>query len=292
MLSNEPVEIRTAVVPAAGLGTRFLPASKAIPKPLATVVDRPAVQWVVEEAVAAGLTRIALVIGPGQEVIAEHFGHHAELEAVLDAKGKTELADDMRRIADMAEIHVIIQEEPLGLGHAVACGRAVTGDERFAVLLADDLMHPQSPVLREMVQRASDEDTSVIACMRVDARQISLYGCVELAEDGEHVIDVVEKPKPEEAKSDLAVIGRYVFTPGIYDALDRIEPAKGGELQLTDAITLLGREEGVLAHIFEEGRFDIGNHLDYLSSTVQLALDHPTLGKPFAEALERIVADR
>ncbi len=278
--------IRTAVIPAAGLGTRFLPASKAVPKEMVTLVDRPAIQWVVEEAVAAGCTRVVMVVGRGKEAIADHFDRAPELEASLTASGKQGLLDVVRRLAELAEVVLVRQGEPRGLGHAVGVARPVVGDEPFAVLLPDDVFHP-STLLAEMVANTEVSGRSTVAVMRIAGPEISTKGVA--AVEGRRVLDVVEKPAFEDAPSDLALMGRYVFTPGVFDALDRIGHGALGELQLTDAIRLLAQEEGVDAQTFEGGYFDTGNHLDWLCSNVELALAHPVIGGPLADRLVDLV---
>ena len=281
--------VRTAVIPAAGLGTRFLPASKAVPKEMVTLVDRPAIQWVVEEAVAAGCTRVVMVVGRGKEAIADHFDRAPELEAALATSGKQALLDEVRRLAGLAEVVLVRQGEPRGLGHAVAVARPVVGDEPFAVLLPDDVFHP-STLLAEMVASTEVSGRSTVAVMRIAGPEISTKGVA--AVEGRRVLDVVEKPAFEDAPSDLALMGRYVFTPGVFDALDRIGDGALGELQLTDAIRLLAQEEGVDAQTFEGGYFDTGNHLDWLCSNVELGLDHPVLGGLLAERLAELVRRR
>ena len=278
--------LRTAVIPAAGLGTRFLPASKAVPKELVTLVDRPAIQWVVEEAVAAGCTRVVLVVGRGKEAIADHFDRAPELEAALEASGKPELLGEVRRLAELADLIVVRQGQPRGLGHAVGVARAAVGDEPFAVLLPDDVFQP-STALAEMVASTEATGRSTIALMRIDGPEISTKGVAAL--DGTRVVDVVEKPAFADAPSDLALMGRYVFTPAIFDALDRISHGSLGELQLTDAIRLLCQGDGVDAVMVDGGYFDTGNHLDWLCSNVEMALGHPTLGGPMAKRLAELV---
>ncbi len=281
--------LRTAVIPAAGHGTRFLPASKAMPKELVTLVDRPAIQWVVEEAVAAGCTRIVIVVGRGKEAIADHFDRAPELEAALQASGKHELLAEVQRLAGLAEVILVRQGEPRGLGHAVAVTRSVVGDEPFAVLLPDDVFQPAT-LLAEMVASTEASGRSTVALMRIAGPEISTKGVA--AVDGRRVVDVVEKPAYADAPSDLALMGRYVFTPAVFDALDRIGSGSLGELQLTDAIRILAQEEGVDAQIFEGGYFDVGNHLDWLCSNVEMALGHPTIGGPLAERLIELVRRR
>lgn len=283
------VPLRTAVIPAAGLGTRFLPASKAMPKELVPLVNRPAIQWVVEEAVAAGCTRIVMVVGRGKEAIADHFDRAPELEASLEASGKDELLDEVRRLAGLADVILVRQGEPRGLGHAVGIARSVVGDEPFAVLLPDDVFQPNT-FLAEMVASTEKTGRSTIALMRIAGPGIATKGVA--AVDGSRIVDVVEKPAYEDAPSDLALMGRYVFTPAIFDALDRIDDGALGELQLTDAIRLLAEEEGVDGHTFEGGYFDTGNHLDWLCSNIELALDDPEIGGSLAERLADLVRRR
>jgi len=282
--------VRTAVIPAAGLGTRFLPASKAVPKELMPLVDRPAIQWVVEEAVAAGCTRVVMVVGRGKEAIADHFDRAPELEASLAASGKQDLLDAARRLAELVEVVVVRQGQPRGLGHAVAVARSVVGAEPFAVLLPDDVFPPEVTVLADLMAATATTGRSTIALMRIAGPEISTKGVA--AVDGSRVTDVVEKPPFEEAPSDLAVMGRYVFTPALFDALDRISHGALGELQLTDAIRLLTQEEGVDGHVFEGRYFDTGNHLDWICANVELALDHPAIGGPLAQRLAELVARR
>ena len=281
---------RTAVIPAAGLGTRFLPASKALPKELMPLVDRPSIQWVVEEAVAAGCTKIVMVVGRGKEAIADHFDRAPELEASLEASGKQSLLDEVRRLAELADVVLVRQGQPRGLGHAVAVARPAVGDEPFAVLLPDDVFAPSPTPLADMVTSTEASGRSTIGLMRIAGPEIATKGVA--AVDGWRITDVVEKPAFEDAPSDLAVMGRYVFTPAVFDALDRIGEGALGELQLTDAIRLLAIEEGVDGHLFEGGYFDTGNHLDWLCANVELALDHPTIGGPLAERLADLVRRR
>jgi UTP--glucose-1-phosphate uridylyltransferase len=283
-------KVRTAVIPAAGLGTRFLPASKAMPKELVPLVDRPAIQWVVEEAVAAGCTTIVLVLGRGKGAIADHFDRAPELEAALEASGKRLLLDEVRAIADLAEVVVVRQGQPRGLGHAVSVARPVVGNEPFAVLLPDDVFQPNT-LLAEMVARTESTGRSTLALMRIEGPEISTKGVAAL-DGGRRVVGIVEKPAYEDAPSDLAVMGRYVFTPAIFDALERIGAGALGELQLTDAIRLVAEGEGVDGFTFEGGYFDTGNHLDWLCANIELALDHPEIGTALARRLAEIVQRR
>jgi UTP--glucose-1-phosphate uridylyltransferase len=287
------VKVRKAVIPAAGLGTRFLPATKAQPKVMLPVVDVPAIQLVVEEAARAGLDDVLIVTGRGQRAIEDHFDRSIELERFLESKGKFEELKKIRQISDMAEVHYIRQQEALGLGHAVSVAEAHVGDEPFVVLLGDDLIHPSMPLLAEMLRAHDTYGRSVIGAMEVSRREISMYGCIEPEPVDEHlvrILSIIEKPSEQEAPSNLAAIGRYVFTPAIFDALRRTPPGRGGEIQLTDAINLLAQEQAVYAYLFEHGRFDVGNPLDYMKATVELAAGREDLGPEFRAWLAEFVA--
>jgi UTP--glucose-1-phosphate uridylyltransferase len=276
--------VRKAVIPAAGLGTRFLPATKAQPKEMLPLVDKPAIQFVVEEAVRAGLCDILFITGRSKRTLEDHFDRSFELEHFLEAAGKLDLLEEVRAIGDMADIHYVRQGEPLGLGHAVSVAREHVGDASFAVMLADDIMHASAPVLESMIEAHERTGFSVIALKQVDPSETSLYGCVapEPGPDGlVQIVDMVEKPAPEDAPSNLAVMGRYVFTPRIFEALEQVKPGKGGEIQLTDAIGILGKDEPVYGYVFEKGRYDVGNKLDYLRATVEFALEREDLGPAF-----------
>lgn len=298
MAARRPTRpVRTAVIPAAGLGTRFLPASKATPKEMVTLVDRPAIQWVVEEAVAAGIERVCVVLGRNKQSVEDHFDRSPELEASLEASGKHDLLATVRAIAELADMSYVRQGTPKGLGHAVAAARAVVGDEPCCVLLPDDIMSASAGVLAGMLTAYQETGTSVVALKVVEGDAISAYGSATVGEDGSgypRLTDVVEKPKPGEAPSQLAVLGRYVFTPGIFAALEKVQPGALGELQLTDGFRLMAADadEGVHGYVFSEGRFDVGNKADYLAAMVELALDDPVLGAGFADVLRAIVRRR
>jgi UTP--glucose-1-phosphate uridylyltransferase len=284
--------VRKAVIPAAGLGTRFLPATKAQPKEMLPVVDKPAIQHVVEEAVRAGLRDLLIITGRGKRTLEDHFDRSFELEHYLEAAGKSDLLREMRQIADMADIHYVRQGEPRGLGHAVGVAREHVGDEPFAVLLGDDIMTEESRVLRDMLQVYERYGRSVVALKEFPVQDISAYGVVrpeQVEEKLVRVLDIVEKPKPEDAPSNLAVMGRYVFTPEIFDALDRVGPGAGGEIQLTDAMAVLLKEQTIYGHVFEQGRYDIGDKLDYLRATVELAIGREDLGPGFRAFLADLV---
>jgi UTP--glucose-1-phosphate uridylyltransferase len=284
--------IRKAVIPAAGLGTRFLPATKAQPKEMLPLVDKPAIQHVVEEAIRAGLRDILIITGRGKRAIEDHFDRSFELEHYLEKSGKFDMLKEMQAIAEMADIHYVRQGEPRGLGHAIAVARQHVGDEPFAVMLGDDIMTADSTVLSDMVHLHERYGRSVVALKEFPRREISAYGCAvpePVDESLVRIVDVVEKPSPEEAPSNLAVMGRYVFTPEIFDCLDRVHPGAGGEIQLTDAIALLLEQQTIYGYVFEEGRYDVGDKLDYLRATVELAIDREDLGPRFRAFLADLV---
>ena len=288
-------KVRKAVIPAAGLGTRFLPATKSQPKEMVPVIDKPTIQYVVEEAVGAGITDILVITGRGKRAIEDHFDRNFELEYYLEQGKKHEELEQIQAISEMADIHYIRQRDPLGLGHAVSVARQHVGSEPFAVLLGDDIMVDDSKLLKSMLNCYERYGRSVIAVLEVAREEIKNYGCVSpesMEEDLVRIRSIVEKPKPEEAPSNLAVIGRYVFTPEIFEALDRITPGAGGELQLTDAIGLLLQTQTVFGYSFESGRYDIGKKIDFLRATVELALDRPDLGDEFKAFLADLVQRR
>ena len=286
--------VRKAVIPAAGLGTRFLPATKAQPKEMLPVIDRPAIQYVVEEAVRVGIDDILIITGRGKRSLEDHFDRNFELEYQLEQKGKTEDLDEIRELAELADIHYVRQGEPLGLGHAVAVARKHVGDNPFVVMLGDDIMVDGSRLLEGMIATYDERQRSVVALAEFPREEISSYGCVrpepvEGAAGLVKILDIVEKPAPEVAPSNLAVMGRYVFTPEIFECLDRIEPGVGGEIQLTDAIGLLLADQDVFGYTFDEGRYDIGKKIDYLRATVELAVDREDLGAEFRQFLAELV---
>jgi UTP--glucose-1-phosphate uridylyltransferase len=289
------VRVRKAVIPAAGLGTRFLPATKATPKEMLPLVDKPGIQYVVEEAVRAGITDVLIVTGRSKKTVEDHFDRSPELEASLERSGKLDLLAEMQAIATMADVHFVRQHEPRGLGHAVGMARHHVGDEPFAVLLPDDLMAEDSTVLADMVAAHERTGASVLALKRFGPEEISAYGAIEPAGPAdEHglvpIAGMVEKPRPGEAPSDLAILGRYVLSPRIFGCIERLEPGAGGELQLTDAMRMLVASGGQFFGLpFESGRYDTGNKLDWLRATVEVALQHPEVGKGFREALTDIV---
>jgi UTP--glucose-1-phosphate uridylyltransferase len=284
-------KVTKAVIPAAGLGTRFLPATKAQPKEMLPVVDRPSIQYVVEEAVAAGIDDILIITGRNKRSLEDHFDRNFELEHQLADKGKTADLAEVVELSELADIHFVRQGEPLGLGHAVSVARKHVSDQPFVVLLGDDIMHHDSHLLTNMIANYEATGASTVALMEVSPSDISSYGCAAPENrrgDLVDIVDVVEKPKPEIAPSNLAIVGRYLFTPTIFDCLGQVKAGVGGEIQLTDAIALLLKEEPVMGLVFEEGRFDIGKKIDYLRATVELALERSDLGPEFREILADI----
>lgn len=294
--------VTKAVIPAAGLGTRFLPATKAQPKEMLPVVDKPAIQYVVEEAVRAGIDDILIITGRAKRSLEDHFDRNFELEYYLAERGKDAELAEVQALAEIADIHFVRQGEPLGLGHAVSVARKHVGDHPFAVLLGDDLMDQRARVLEEMMAAHLRTGSPVVAVRQVPIDEISAYGCIDPAEleagasagaDDSlvRIRGIVEKPTPADAPSDLAVMGRYVLTPDIFDALDEVTPGVGGEIQLTDAIALLIGRGDVLGYRFTDGRYDIGRKIDYLEATVRLALEREDLGPAFREFLITLVRD-
>jgi UTP--glucose-1-phosphate uridylyltransferase len=288
-------KVTKAVIPAAGLGTRFLPATKSQPKEMLPVVDKPSIQYVVEEAVRAGLRDVLVITGRGKRAIEDHFDRNFELEFYLEQDGKHDLLVEVQAATELADMHYIRQRDPLGLGHAVSFAREHVGHESFAVMLGDDIMVDDARLLRRMLDVRDEFGGSVLALMEVEPEEISLYGCAEadvVHDDVRRVRSIVEKPRPEDAPTNLAVIGRYVFGPEIFEALDHIEPGVGGELQLTDAIELLLGEYPVHGVVFSHGRFDIGKKVDFLRANIELALDRPDIAPELGPFLARIVRER
>jgi UTP--glucose-1-phosphate uridylyltransferase len=287
--------VTKAVIPAAGLGTRFLPATKAQPKEMLPVVDRPAIQYVVEEAVRAGITDILIITGRGKRSLEDHFDRNFELEYYLEQKGKDSDLKEVTDLAEMADIHYVRQGEPLGLGHAVSVARKHVGDNPFVVMLGDDIMDSRSDVLEGMIRTYEQFGRSVVALQEFPLDQMSSYGCVKpeaMSDQLVRILDIVEKPKPEDAPSGLAVMGRYVFTPEIFEQLEQVKPGVGGEIQLTDAIAQLLAQQTVYGYLFQDGRYDIGKKIDYLRATVELACDREDLGPEVRQFLVELVQRR
>jgi UTP--glucose-1-phosphate uridylyltransferase len=275
--------VTKAVIPAAGLGTRFLPATKATPKEMLPVVDMPAIQYVVEEAVRAGLDDVLMITGRSKRALEDHFDRMVELEHMLEAKGDEKKLALVRAASELATIHYVRQGDPRGLGHAVLAAAQHVGAEPFAVLLGDDLIDPRDPLLEPMVQVQAREGGSVVALMEVPHESISLYGCAAVEGSGDvmRITALVEKPPVDEAPSNLAIIGRYVLSPSVFEVLRRTPPGRGGEIQLTDAMQELISSEPLHGVVFRGRRYDTGDRLDYLKAVVRLAADRDDLGPPF-----------
>jgi UTP--glucose-1-phosphate uridylyltransferase len=290
-----------AVIPAAGLGTRFLPATKAVPKELLPVVDVPAIEYVVAEAAAAGLTDIVMVTGRGKSLLEDHFDRSPEVEAALEKKGDDERLERVQRSTELATVHYVRQGEARGLGHAVLCGAEHVGNEPFAVMLGDDLIDERDPILPAMFDVRAQHGGSVVLLMEVPPEQTNLYGCVAVEQtditDVVRITDMVEKPDPADAPSNLAIIGRYVCDPAIFDVLRNTPPGRGGEIQLTDALKTLAnrtRDDGGPVHglVFRGRRYDTGDRADYLKAVVRLACERADLGPDFRAWLDDFVAGR
>jgi UTP--glucose-1-phosphate uridylyltransferase len=290
--------ITKAVIPAAGLGTRFLPATKAMPKEMLPVVDKPAIQYVVEEAVAAGLSDVLMIIGRNKNALANHFDRVAELEYTLENKGDDSKLEQVQESSDLADVHFVRQGDPKGLGHAVLRAKKHVGRQPFAVLLGDDLIDARDPLLTRMLDEQGKRDASIVALLEVDPESIELYGAAEVeATDDPDVVRVtglVEKPSPGTAPSNYAVIGRYVLKPEVFEVLERTAPGKGGEIQLTDALMeMAGDVEGtggVYGVVFRGRRYDTGDKLDYIKAVIQLAADRDDLGPDLKPWLIRYAA--
>jgi UTP--glucose-1-phosphate uridylyltransferase len=285
------MKVRKAVFPAAGLGTRFLPATKAQPKEMLPIVDKPIIQYGVEEAMASGCNQILIITGRGKQAIEDHFDVSYELETMLEQRKKTDLLQIVRSISDMIYVAYVRQKEALGLGHAVLMAREMVGDEPFAVLLADDVIDAKVPCLKQMVQVFEEKQCSVIATQIVEGKMISSYGVLDVTPVAGNdrlfeIKNMVEKPKPEEAPSNLAIIGRYILTPAIFDCLANTPTGAGGELQLTDGMRLLLQKEKMYAYVYEGRRHDTGDKLGFLKATVEFALKREDLGEPFREYLK------
>ena len=282
------MKVRKAIIPAAGLGTRFLPATKAQPKEMLPIVDKPTIQYIIEEAVASGIEEILIITGRNKKCIEDHFDKSVELEMELEKGHKDELLEMVRNISDMVDIHYIRQKEPKGLGHAILCARAFVGNEPFAVLLGDDVVDSEVPCLKQLMDCYKEYKTTILGVQTVKHEEVNKYGIV----DGIHIEDrvykvkkLVEKPSVEEAPSNVAILGRYIITPQIFDILQNTEPGKGGEIQLTDALQTLIESEAMYAYNFEGRRYDVGDKLGFLQATVEFALKRDDLREPFIEYL-------
>ena len=285
------MKVKKAIIPAAGLGTRFLPATKAQPKEMLPIVDKPTIQYIIEEAIASGIEEILIITGRNKKCIEDHFDKSIELEMELEKAGKSELLELVRDISDMVDIYYIRQKEPKGLGHAIHCAKTFVGNEPFAVLLGDDVVHSEVPCLKQLINCFNEYKTTILGVQTVPEENVSKYGIV----DGIHiedrvykVKDLVEKPSVEDAPSNVAILGRYIITPQIFDILENTEPGKGGEIQLTDALKTLISQEAMYAYNFEGKRYDVGDKLGFLQATIEYALRKPELREPFIDYLNTI----
>jgi len=288
------VKIRKAIIPAAGLGTRFLPATKAQPKEMLPIVDKPAIQYIVEEAVSAGVEHIIIVTGRNKRAIEDHFDKSIELETILEEKGSHDLLELVRNISNLVDVHYIRQKQPLGLGHAVLCARAFVGDEPFAVLLGDDIVEASPPCLKQMMDIYEKEETSVIAVQQVPWTETHKYGIVSFSGRSDRCLaveDLIEKPQPGEAPSNMAVIGRYILEPDIFRILEECGPGRGGEIQLTDALRVMNASKRMIAYEFEGKRYDVGDKLGYIEATIEFALRREELRPELEAYLKRLTAD-
>lgn len=289
------MKIRKAVIPAAGLGTRFLPATKAMPKEMLPIVDKPIIQYVVEEAVAAGIEDIIIITGRGKRAIEDHFDRSVELENHLLSGSRTDMFEQVRSIADMVNVHFIRQKEALGLGHAVLQARYHIGDEPFAVLLGDEIFCGDKPCLSELMEQSEATGGSTVVAVRaVEIEQVSQYGVVDPVTVGSglhRIKGMVEKPLPSSAPSNLAIVGRYIITPAVFRILEQTEPGRGGEIQLTDALSALAADEPAYAYEVSSPRYDVGNKLGYLEATLEVALARPDLAASVRD-LVRAVYER
>ena len=281
--------IKKAIIPAAGLGTRFLPATKAQAKEMLPIVDKPTLQYIIEEAIESGIEEILIVTGRNKKSIEDHFDRSVELELELEQKGKTAMLEMVQDISNMVNIHYIRQKEPKGLGHAIHCAKSFIGNEPFAVLLGDDIVDASTPCLKQMIDAYDEYKTTVLGVQEVARENVDKYGILDVKHIEDRVYkvkDMVEKPSIEEAPSNIAILGRYIITPEIFNILENQEPGKGGEIQLTDALQTLATKEAIYAYNFEGRRYDVGDKLGFLEATVDFALKRPELRDDFIEFLK------
>ena len=281
--------IKKAIIPAAGLGTRFLPATKAQAKEMLPIVDKPTLQYIIEEAIESGIEEILIVTGRNKKSIEDHFDRSVELELELEQKGKTAMLEMVQDISNMVNIHYIRQKEPKGLGHAIHCAKSFIGDEPFAVLLGDDIVDAETPCLKQMIDAYDEYKTTVLGVQEVARENVDKYGILDVKHIEDRVYkvkDMVEKPSIEEAPSNIAILGRYIITPEIFNILENQAPGKGGEIQLTDALQTLATKEAIYAYNFEGRRYDVGDKLGFLEATVDFALKRPELRDEFIEFLK------
>lgn len=290
------MKIRKAVIPAAGLGTRFLPATKAQPKEMLPIVDKPTLQYIIEECIESGIEEILIITGRNKKSIEDHFDKNIELEMELEKSGKQEMLEMVRNISDMVNIHFIRQKEPKGLGHAIYCSKTFVGNEPFAVLLGDDIVYnEEKPCLKQILECYNEYKTSILGVQKVPRENINKYGIVEAKHIEDRVYKVkglIEKPNMNQTNSNIAILGRYIITPRIFEILENLEPGKSGEIQLTDALLKLSKEEAIYAYNFEGKRYDVGDKFGFLQATVEYALRKDELKDNFIKYLKEIVKDK
>ncbi len=282
------MKVRKAIIPAAGLGTRFLPATKAQPKEMLPIVDKPTIQYIIEEAVASGIEEILVITGRNKRAIEDHFDKSVELENELESHGKNELLKIVKEVSNMANIYYIRQKEPRGLGHAIGCAKTFVGNEPFAVMLGDDVVDSKTPCLKQLMACYDEYKTTILGVQQVPHNEVSKYGVISgmhIENSVYKVKDLVEKPKVEEAPSDIAILGRYIITPQIFKILENTKPGKGDEIQLTDALKTLMQQEAMYAYTFEGRRYDVGDKLGFLEATVEFALKRKDLQNQFMKYL-------
>lgn len=285
------MKVRKAIIPAAGLGTRFLPATKAQPKEMLPIVDKPTLQYIIEEAIDSGIEEILIITGRNKKSIEDHFDRSIELELELESKGKVDLLKEVRKISDMVNIYYIRQKEPKGLGHAISCAKSFIGNEPFAVLLGDDIVYSEKPCLKQLIEVYDEYKTTILGVQDVPMSDVDKYGIVDgLKIEGRvhKVKGLIEKPKPEEAPSNIAILGRYIINPAVFEILENTPPGKGGEIQLTDALKELARREAMYAYNFEGKRYDVGDKLGFLKATVEFALRRDDLKEEFLDYLMKV----
>jgi len=286
------MKVKKVVIPAAGLGTRFLPSTKAQPKEMLNIFDRPSIQYMVEEAVNAGIEDILIILGRNKNSIEDHFDKSYELEDKLKEKGKEKLLECIEKISGLGNIHYIRQKEPLGLGHAIFCAKSFVGNEPFAVMLGDDIVRSKKPCIKQLIEKYEEYGGKIISVQEVEKKDVNKYGIVKgqkLSERLYKVEDLIEKPEVEEAPSNIAILGRYVISPTIFDILKYTEPGAGNEIQLTDGLKELLKHEDVYSYVFEGKRYDVGNKFGFLQATVEFALSNEELGNEFREYLKNTI---
>ena len=286
--------VKKAIIPAAGLGTRFLPATKSQPKEMLPIVDKPTLQYIIEEAIESGIEEILIITGRSKKSIEDHFDKSVELELELEQKGKTEMLEMVQQISNMVNIHYIRQKEPKGLGHAIHCAKSFIGNDPFAVLLGDDIVDAETPCLKQLINAYEEYKTSILGVQEVAKEDTDKYGILDCKHIEDRVYKVkglMEKPNIDQTNSDIAILGRYIVTPKIFEILENLEPGKGGEIQLTDALLKLSKEEAIYAYIFEGKRYDVGDKLGFLQATVEYALRRDELKNDFLKYLKEIIKE-